>query len=51
MSLAAVTMASAAWCPSAVAGATSRRPVVLMGDAVGGARFGTAQGKALTSWR
>lgn len=40
-------MASVAWLPSAVAQGAARSPVRLLGDAVGGARFGTSQAAAI----
>jgi hypothetical protein len=46
MGLAALTI-SFALLPSAVAQATDRRPVQLLGNAVGGVRFGTSQGAAI----
>lgn len=47
MGLAAVTMAGLAWRPSAVAQATARSPVRLLGNAVGGVRFGARQATAI----
>ena len=46
MGLAALTI-SFAWQPSAVARAMSRSPVRLLGNAVGGVRFGTSQSAAI----
>ncbi len=47
ISLTAVTMASSVWSPFAVAQATARSPVRLVGNAVGGVRFGTSQATAI----